>query len=121
MQEEDAELDLPVPQVERIHERIVEQAVNVPVPHVEFAVSSGEADTSSADVTAVAKPAGESRFPKHSASRASELSVGVAAVAKSAGEARPPGIAKYSVSTESDLAAWWHNQGRRDSSRKACW
>ena len=56
----------------------MEQTINVPVPHVELAVSSGEANTTSAEVTAVAKPAGE---------------------------ARPPGIAKHSASTEPELAA----------------
>ena len=59
-----------------IHERIVEQTVDVPVPHVELATSSGEVDATSADVTAAAKPAGEARppeFVEHSATSESDL------------------------------------------------
>ena len=39
------------------------EQIDVPVPHVELAVPSGEYDTTSADVTAVVKPAGEASPP----------------------------------------------------------
>ena len=82
-------------------------------------------DTTSADVTADAMPAGKARPPgiaKHSATTKPELalfygeaglslsrasgttSADVSAVAKDAGEARPPGIKMRSASTESEVA-----------------
>ena len=68
-----------VPQ-ERVSKR-TEQNVDAPVPHVEFAKSSGEAVSS---------------WPRASGT----TSAAATAVAQSVGEARPPGIAKYSATTE---------------------
>ena len=98
MQEEDQIVDLPVPQVmeeilewleniptERNHERIMEQTADVPVPHVEFATFCGEA--------------GSSWSRAHGTTSAN-----VAAVVKLAGEAPPPGLVKYSATSESELA-----------------
>ena len=80
--------DVKVPQ-ERASKRTVAQNVDATLRHVKFAESCGEAgsswssasDTTSTAATAVATT-----------------------VAKSVGEAWPPGIAKYSASTESELA-----------------
>ena len=78
----------------------------------ELAVSSGEAgsarsgetDTTNADVTAVASPAGEARplgSAKQSTTTESDIEV-------SSGGAGPPRIAKFSVAAKSELA---HSSG----------
>ena len=96
--EENFEVTKAVPQ-ECVSERTVEQKIDVPVPHVELAVSS--------DVVGSPR-AGEQDTPV-AASTAGALS---------AGEARPTGISTHSVSTASVAGVFSVESGSSRPSKK---